>query len=91
MPDTYVPHRVLTFIRTCHTAYCASQFNNVAHSCSPKLSVKATSPARKKRCVSGRMNVAVAMDTLVLTVTQVRHFFFIFHFIYFVLPLEFSV
>ena len=78
MPDTYVPYRVLTFISTCH---CASQMNNVAYSCSPKLSAKATSPARKMRCVSGRMNVAVVMDTLELAVTLVRDcfcFFFTF-------------
>lgn len=75
MPDTYVPHRVLTFISECHTAHCASQLNNEAYSCSPKLSVKATSPARKMRCVSGRMNAAVAMDILELAVTLVRDFF----------------
>lgn len=33
------------------------------------LSVKATSPARKMRCVSGQMNAAVVMDTLELAVT----------------------
>lgn len=75
MPDTYVPHRVFTYISTYHIAHCASPLNNVAYSCSPKLSVKATSPARKMRCVSGRMNVAVVMDTLELAVTLVRDFF----------------
>ena len=60
-----------------HTAHCASLLNNAACSCSPKLSAKATSPARRTRCVSGRMNVAVATDTSELAVIQVRDFFFL--------------
>lgn len=55
-------------------AHCAREINNVAYSSSPKLSVRATSPARKMRCVSGQMNVAVVMDTLELAVTLVRDF-----------------
>lgn len=82
MPDTYVPYRVLTFLRACHVAQCANQLNNVAHSCSPKLSARATSPARKMRCVSDQMNVAVVMDTLELAVTLVRIFFSYFFFIF---------
>ena len=70
--------RVPTFISMCHAARCASQLNNVACSCSPKLSAKATSPARRMRCVSGPMNVAVVMDTLELAVTPVRDFLFLY-------------
>lgn len=80
MPDTYVPHRLQTanIYQYMPCPHCARQLNNVAYSCSPKHSVKATSPARKTRCVSGRMNAAVVMDTLELAVTLVRHFLSVF-------------
>lgn len=45
---------------------------NFTYHFSPQLCVRATSPARKTRCVSGRMNAAAAMDTSEPAVTQVR-------------------
>lgn len=77
MPDTYVGIG-LALIKTCQTAHCVSHCNNLVYSFSFQPSVKATSPVRKMRCVSGRMNVAADMDTLEPAATQVRPYFFTF-------------
>lgn len=65
MPDTYVPeHQDVSVL--------LNLLSHLLRLCPIKLSAKATSPARKKRCVSGPMNAAVAMDTSELAVTLVR-------------------
>lgn len=51
------------------------QLSHVIHLCPLQLSVKATSPVRKMRCVSGQMNVAVVMVISEPAVTLVRAFF----------------
>lgn len=77
VPDTYVP-------RHTHLIYPRGSLGRAGLVtrpvlCSPKLSATATSPARKTRCVSGRTNVAVAMDTSERAVTLVREFLYLFN------------
>lgn len=82
MPDTYVAERWHLSV-TCLIAHIGKPLTDVLGH--PQLSAKGTLPARKMKCVSGRTNVAVAMDTLELAVTLVRAFclfafFQLFHF-----------
>lgn len=75
MPDAYVHlHKSNNVMKRFKT----NSLNNMICSCSPQLSVKATSHARKMRCVSGQMNAAAVTGTLEQAVTPVRNLFFNF-------------
>lgn len=73
MPDTYVAERRIyqSHVSLLMSGSCWVMLRVLGH---PQLSAKETSPARKMKCVSGRTNAAVAMDTLELAVTLVRAF-----------------
>lgn len=72
MPDTYVPEHWRPSVPHVPPPYWPRRLSHHALLCPLKLSAKATSPARKTRCVSGPMSAAVVTDTSELAVTPVR-------------------